>query len=47
MQVLHILTDGTIPSPELLSTIRKLYDTKLKVPNSIIFYSMITLIELD
>ncbi|KAK9290954.1 hypothetical protein L1049_009134 [Liquidambar formosana] len=30
MQVLHTLTDGTIPSPELIFTIRKLYDTKLK-----------------
>ncbi|KAK1562008.1 hypothetical protein Q3G72_004851 [Acer saccharum] len=30
MQVLHTLTDGTIPSPELICTIRKLYDTKLK-----------------
>ncbi|KAL3536521.1 hypothetical protein ACH5RR_004982 [Cinchona calisaya] len=30
MQVLRTLTDGTTPSPELLSTIRKLYDTKVK-----------------
>ncbi|KAL4606232.1 hypothetical protein ACB092_09G086800 [Castanea dentata] len=30
MQVLHTLTDGTIPSSELLFTIRKLYDSKLK-----------------
>ncbi|KAK2656710.1 hypothetical protein Ddye_009762 [Dipteronia dyeriana] len=30
MQVLHTLTDGTVPSPELIFTIRKLYDTKLK-----------------
>ncbi|KAK2980006.1 hypothetical protein RJ640_020032 [Escallonia rubra] len=30
MQVLQTLTDGTIPSPELIFTIRKLYDTKVK-----------------
>ncbi|CAK9133851.1 unnamed protein product [Ilex paraguariensis] len=30
MQVLCTLTDGTIPSPELIFTIRKLYDTKVK-----------------
>ncbi|XP_038693339.1 symplekin isoform X2 [Tripterygium wilfordii] len=30
MQVLHTLTDGTIPSPELIFTIRKLFDSKLK-----------------
>lgn len=30
MQVLQTLTDGTIPSSELLFTIRKLYDSKLK-----------------
>uniref|UniRef100_A0A5B7B7R4 Symplekin n=1 Tax=Davidia involucrata TaxID=16924 RepID=A0A5B7B7R4_DAVIN len=30
MQVLHTLTDGAIPSPELIFTIRKLYDTQLK-----------------
>lgn len=30
MQVLHTLTDGTMPSPELLSTIKKLYDSKVK-----------------
>ncbi|KAA8517805.1 hypothetical protein F0562_015279 [Nyssa sinensis] len=30
MQVLNTLTDGAIPSPELIFTIRKLYDTKVK-----------------
>ncbi|XP_073134260.1 uncharacterized protein [Henckelia pumila] len=30
MQAVHTLTDGTIPSPELLATIRRLYDTKIK-----------------
>ncbi|KAK3018031.1 hypothetical protein RJ639_004521 [Escallonia herrerae] len=30
MQVLQTLTDGTIPSPVLIFTIRKLYDTKVK-----------------
>ncbi|KAL6987816.1 hypothetical protein U1Q18_013561 [Sarracenia purpurea var. burkii] len=30
IQVLHTLTDGIIPSPELILTIRKLYDTKVK-----------------
>lgn len=30
MQVLQTLTDGTIPSPELIFTIKKLYDSKLK-----------------
>ncbi|KAL5710252.1 hypothetical protein ACHQM5_020841 [Ranunculus cassubicifolius] len=30
MQVLNILTDGTIPSPDLVSTVKRLYDTKLK-----------------
>lgn len=30
-QVLQTLTDGTIPSPELIFTIKKLYDSKLKV----------------
>ncbi|XP_022151495.1 uncharacterized protein LOC111019424 [Momordica charantia] len=30
MQVLHILTDGIIPSPELVFTISKLYNSKLK-----------------
>nr|XP_011466471.1 PREDICTED: uncharacterized protein LOC101312467 [Fragaria vesca subsp. vesca] len=30
MQVLHILTDGTVPSDELILTVRKLYDSKLK-----------------
>lgn len=30
MQVLHTLTDGTVPSPELVFTVRKLYDSKLK-----------------
>ncbi|OVA02697.1 Protein of unknown function DUF3453 [Macleaya cordata] len=28
--VLHILTDGTIPSPELIFTVRSLYNSKLK-----------------
>ncbi|KAI8557021.1 hypothetical protein RHMOL_Rhmol05G0301600 [Rhododendron molle] len=30
MQVLNTLTDGTVPSSELILTIRKLYDTKVK-----------------
>ncbi|XP_060674378.1 uncharacterized protein LOC107405425 isoform X3 [Ziziphus jujuba] len=30
MQVLHTLTDGTIPSPELIFTLRKLHDSKVK-----------------
>ncbi|XP_058110235.1 uncharacterized protein LOC131253301 isoform X3 [Magnolia sinica] len=30
MQVLHILTDGAVPSPELIFTVRRLYDSKLK-----------------
>ncbi|OWM81734.1 uncharacterized protein LOC116195754 [Punica granatum] len=29
MQVLHTLTDGTVPSPGLIRTIRKLYDSKI------------------
>ena len=35
-QVLQTLTDGTVPSPELISTIRKLYDSNLKVLCTII-----------
>lgn len=31
MQVLHTLTDGPIPLTELVSSVRKLYETKLKV----------------
>ncbi|CAK7343924.1 unnamed protein product [Dovyalis caffra] len=31
MQVLQTLAEGTVPSPELLFTIRKLYDSKLKI----------------
>lgn len=30
-QVVHTLTDGIVPSPELVSTIKRLYDKKLKV----------------
>lgn len=30
LQVLHTLTDGTVPSQELIFTIKKLYDSKLK-----------------
>ncbi|BFG36416.1 hypothetical protein CerSpe_226900 [Prunus speciosa] len=30
MQVLHTLTDGIVPSRELVFTVRKLYDSKLK-----------------
>ncbi|XP_052176977.1 uncharacterized protein LOC127791181 isoform X2 [Diospyros lotus] len=30
LQVLHTLTDGIVPSPELVLTIKKLYDTKVK-----------------
>ncbi|XP_021289459.1 uncharacterized protein LOC110420462 [Herrania umbratica] len=30
MQVLHTLTDGTVPSAELIFTIKKLFDSKLK-----------------
>ncbi|KAI3732335.1 hypothetical protein L1987_63539 [Smallanthus sonchifolius] len=30
MQVVQTLTDGAIPSPELIATIKRLYDTKLK-----------------
>ncbi|KAK9168130.1 hypothetical protein Syun_000270 [Stephania yunnanensis] len=30
MQVLKILTEGTIPSPELVSAVKRLYDSKLK-----------------
>lgn len=30
MQVLQTLTDGTIPSPELIFSIKRLYDTKMK-----------------
>ncbi|KAF5193841.1 Symplekin [Thalictrum thalictroides] len=29
-QVLNILTDGTIPSPDLISTVRKLFHSKIK-----------------
>ncbi|KAL0338187.1 UNVERIFIED_CONTAM: Symplekin [Sesamum angustifolium] len=29
-QVVHTLTDGTVPSPDLLTTVKRLYDTKLK-----------------
>lgn len=35
-QVLHTLTDGTIPSQELIFTIKKLYDSKLKVDHSVL-----------
>lgn len=31
LQVVHTLTDGIVPSPELVATIKRLYDTKLKV----------------
>lgn len=31
LQVVNTLTDGTVPSPNLVSTIKRLYDTKLKV----------------
>ncbi|XVE97089.1 hypothetical protein REPUB_Repub02eG0280700 [Reevesia pubescens] len=30
MQVLHTLTEGAVPSPELIFTIKKLFDSKLK-----------------
>ncbi|KAH6836652.1 HEAT repeat-containing protein [Perilla frutescens var. hirtella] len=30
IQVVQTLTDGTVPSPKLVSTIKRLYDTKLK-----------------
>ncbi|KAJ4971323.1 hypothetical protein NE237_004422 [Protea cynaroides] len=30
MQVLHTLTDGILPSPVLISTVRQLYESKLK-----------------
>ncbi|KMZ75469.1 putative Symplekin [Zostera marina] len=30
IQVLHTLTDGIVPSQELVNSVRKLYDTKLK-----------------
>lgn len=30
MQVLHTLTDGTVPSPELVSNVRRLFDAKFK-----------------
>ncbi|XP_042050087.1 uncharacterized protein LOC121795614 isoform X2 [Salvia splendens] len=30
IQVVNTLTDGTVPSPNLVSTIKRLYDTKLK-----------------
>eukprot|EP01018_Ginkgo_biloba_P004266 Gb_23976 [translate_table: standard] len=30
MQVLHILTDGTTPSTDLIATVKRLYETKLK-----------------
>ncbi|KAG2380723.1 uncharacterized protein HKW66_Vig0200950 [Vigna angularis] len=30
MQVLHTLTDGTIPSKDLISTVKRLHDSKLK-----------------
>lgn len=36
LQVLQTLTDGTIPSPELIFTVRKLYDTKVKDPEILI-----------
>ncbi|GFP92170.1 symplekin [Phtheirospermum japonicum] len=29
-QVVHTLTDGTVPSPELVSTVKRLYETKIK-----------------
>lgn len=35
-QVLHTLTDGTIPTQELIHTIKKLYDSKLKVDHSVL-----------
>lgn len=35
-QVLHTLTDGTVPSQELIFTIKKLYDSKLKVNHSVL-----------
>lgn len=37
VQVLHTLTDGTVPSQELISTIKKLYDSKLKVDHLVLF----------
>jgi len=30
-QVLHTLTDGTVPSKDLISTVKRLHDSKLKV----------------
>ncbi|XP_074283035.1 uncharacterized protein LOC141607581 [Silene latifolia] len=30
IQVLHTLTDGTVPSAELISTVKKLYESKIK-----------------
>ncbi|KAH9624304.1 hypothetical protein KSS87_001170, partial [Heliosperma pusillum] len=30
IQVLHILTDGTVPPAELISTVKKLYESKIK-----------------
>ncbi|KAF6153639.1 hypothetical protein GIB67_027506 [Kingdonia uniflora] len=30
MQVLHILTDGTVPSTDLIFTVKRLYESKLK-----------------
>ena len=34
--VLHTLTNGTIPSQELIFTIKKLYDSKIKVDHSVL-----------
>lgn len=36
-QVLNTLTDGTVPSPELIFTIRKLHDSKVKVDHTVLY----------
>ena len=38
LQVVNTLTDGTVPSPNLVSTIKRLYDTKLKVTMYNVFF---------
>lgn len=43
LQVVHTLTDGTVPSPDLVSTIKRLYVTKLKViMDNVLTYSILS-----
>lgn len=45
---MHTLTDGIVPSPELVSTVKRLYEIKLKVTiDSFLYFIKYSFLKFD